>query len=242
MEANQRNYNALPHLNYFKVVHGPEGKTRTYREIMLLGSRYSLLTETDGKQLTPDRAREEQRRLDQARQMRTAESPEQREKRVSAYKRERQRDQFLLNEMVNAFEFRLSGEERLGRHDAYVFKAEPRRGYRPPDNRARVLTGMRGTLWIDKSTSQWLRVEAEVFRTVSIEGFLAQVQPGTRFLLEQAPISGNLWLPTHYSMKARARILFFFPKNSDEEETYFGYAPAGESAGPETIGDAAKRS
>lgn len=88
---------------------------------------------------------------------------------------------------------------------------------------------MRGTLWIEKSTFQWVRVEAEVFRPVSIEGFLAQVQPGTRFLLDQAPVSGNLWLPIHYGMKARARVLFFFSKNSDEDETYYGYATAEES-------------
>lgn len=55
---------------------------------------------------------------------------------------------------------------------------------------------MRGTLWIEKSTFQWVRVEAEVFRPVSIEGFLAQVQPGTRFLLDQAPVSETSGYPS----------------------------------------------
>lgn len=229
VQANQRNYSALPQLNYFRVVHQPSGGTRTYQEIMLLGSRYSILTEIDGKQLSPDRSREEQRRLDQVRQAREAESHEQRQKRVSAYERERQRDQFLLKEMVNALEFRSTGEQRLGLYDTYVFRAEPRRGYRPPNSRARVLTAMRGTLWIEKDTYQWVRAEAEVYRPVSIEGFLAQVQPGTRFRLDQAPISESLWEPAHFSMKERARILFLFPRNSEEDENYYGYAPSEQS-------------
>jgi hypothetical protein len=43
---------------------------------------------------------------------------------------------------------------------------------------------MEGTLWIDKKTFQWVKVEATVIRPVSIAGFLAQVQTGRRFELE----------------------------------------------------------
>jgi hypothetical protein len=41
-----------------------------------------------------------------------------------------------------------------------------------------VLTGMEGKLWIDEKTFQWVKVEATVIRPVSIEGFLAEVEPG----------------------------------------------------------------
>lgn len=226
VEANERNYAALPRFNYLKVERVPDGSTRTYDELMLYGSRYSRLVAINSEPLSSERQQEEQRRLDEVTRRRSAESAAERAKRVRIYEQERARDQLLLNEMARAFDFTLVGEERLGSWDAYVLKATPRRGYKAPDMRARVLTGMVGTLWIEKSSFQWVRVEAEVIRPVSIQGFLAKVQPGTKFRLDQEPVAEGLWLPTHYSMTARARVLFFFSKNSDEEESYSGYRPA----------------
>jgi hypothetical protein len=230
VEANARNYEALPRFNYFKIERGRDGINRTYEEMMLFGSRYSRLIAIDGEPLPADRQKQQQHQLDQTSQQRAQESPKVRAKRVAGYEQERQRDQLLLNEMANAFEFTLAGEEVLRSHEVYVLKAHPRAGYKPPNMRARVLTGMNGTLWIEKKTFQWFRVEAEVIHPVSIEGFLARAQPGTRFELEQAPVSGDLWLPTHFSMKARAKILFFFSKMDDQDETYYGYYPAAPEA------------
>lgn len=229
VEANIRNYAALPTFNYYKVEQGKDGISRTYEEIMLFGSRYSRLLAINGDPLPPDRQTEEQRKLVQVTQRRASESAADRAKRVSSYEQERQRDQLLLNEMANAFEFTLTGGQTVDGRDTYVLKARPRRGYRAPNNRARVLTGMEGTLWIEKSSLQWVRVEAEVIRPVSIEGFLARVLPGTRFELDQAPITESLWAPTHFSMKARARILFVFSKADNQDETYHGYYPVSAS-------------
>lgn len=223
VEANLRNSQALQRFNYFRVVRKPDGTSRTFEELMLSGSRYSRLTAIDGKPLPLEGERTEERKLEAERQRRARESPDQSAKRVDKYERERERDQFLLNEMANAFEFTLAGEEQLGAHEVYVVKARPRRGYRPPNNRAKVLTGMEGTLWIDKDSFQWVRVEAEVIHPVSIEGFLATVQRGTRFELVQAPVSEEVWLPTRFSMKAKAKILFFFSRTDEEDESYHGY-------------------
>jgi hypothetical protein len=88
---------------------------------------------------------------------------------------------------------------------------------------------MEGKLWIDKQTYQWVRVEAEVVHPVSIAGFLAQVQPGTRFELDKMPVAEGLWLPKHFSMKAQAKILFLFSHNTQDDETYFDYHKASRS-------------
>jgi hypothetical protein len=67
---------------------------------------------------------------------------------------------------------------------------------------------MQGKLWIDKPTCQWVNVEAEVVHPVSIAGFLAQVQPGTRFELEKMPVVEGSWLPKHFSTKMWAKSFF----------------------------------
>lgn len=226
VEANAINYKSLPQLDYFKVERGEDGRTRTFEELMLFGSRYSRLLAIDGQPLSPERQRDERTKLSKAIQARMNESPAERKKRVATYKSERERDQLMLNEMANAFDFKLAEDERLGPWDVYVLKAKPRRGYKPPNTRAKVLTGMEGTLWIEKNTFQWVKVEAQVIRPVSIEGFLARVEKGTRFELTQMPVRENLWLPQHFSMSARARILFLFTKRDEEDESYYGYHPA----------------
>ena len=63
----------------------------------------------------------------------------------------------------------------------YVLEAIPQRGYKPIDRDSEMLTGMEGTMWIDQKTFQWVKVEAHVIHAVSLEGFLAEVEPGTRF-------------------------------------------------------------
>jgi hypothetical protein len=69
-------------------------------------------------------------------------------------------------------------------------------------------------------------VEAEVIRPVSMEGFLAPVQPGMRFELDQVPVSEDFWMPVHFSMKTRTKVLFFFSKTRDVEAMYYGYSSA----------------
>ncbi len=135
-----------------------------------------------------------------------------------------------MNQLVQAFTFRPLGRERLGPHEVYVLEATPRPGYVPPNRETRVLTGMQGKLWIDTKTFQWVKVEAEVIHPVWIEGFLARVDPGTRFELEYAPVSDDVWLPTRFVMKSRAKILFVISHSEQADESYFGYSKAPEAA------------
>jgi hypothetical protein len=81
---------------------------------------------------------------------------------------------------------------------------------------------MEGTLWVDKNSYQWVKVEAVAVRPVWLGWFVAKVYPGTRFLLEQTPVTPRLWLPERYSFAARARILWR-QKDYRHSETYTGY-------------------
>jgi hypothetical protein len=58
--------------------------------------------------------------------------------------------------------FTLAGTQSVGAYQTYVLEANPRPGYRPNSAAAKVLTGMRGSLWIDQTSFRWVRVEAEV--------------------------------------------------------------------------------
>src|SRR5581483_8670044 len=126
---------------------------------------------------------------------RAHETPDQRRQRIDEYKKVRTRDRHFIEEFVSAFNFELKGEKKVDDREVYVVEAIPRPGFHPTDRESTVLTGMRGTLYIDKQTDQWVKAEAEVVHPVSIVGFIAKVEPGTRFVLEKMPLKDDIWLP-----------------------------------------------
>ena len=106
-----------------------------------------------------------------------------------------------------------------------MLNATPKPGYVPHNHEGKVLMGMKGRLWIDQVTYQWVKVEAQVVRPVSFFGFFARVGPGTRFVLEQEPVNDNLWLPKHFSVNVVASAFGFIDESSTEDDTYRDYRP-----------------
>lgn len=231
VEANNADWQAAPQYDHFERDQQPDGGTKTYEVMMILGSDYARLVAINGKPLAPEEQAQQQQQLEQVIAQRQSESKPQRAQRIAKYEKGRKQDHLLMEQLTVAFDFKLLGEQKLSPFEVYVLQATPRAGYQPPNTETKVLTGMQGQLWIDKQTYQWVKVEAEVMHPVSIAGFLAQVQPGTRFELEKMPVAEGIWLPKHFSMKARAKILFFFSHNTQDDETYFDYRKAPPPAG-----------
>lgn len=225
--ANRIDWNAAPAYNHFERDRA-DGGSRTFEEMMIFGSPYERLVAIDDKDLSSRQRAAEQEKLDAVIARRQHESARQRSRRVAAYAKQRARDHLLMDQLTQAFNFTFLGEQKLDGFDVYVLRATPRPDYRPPNLESQILRGMEGKLWIDKNSFQWVKVEAQVIHPVSMAGFLASVEPGTRFELEKMPIAANVWLPKHFAVKSHARILFF-DHNTVDDESYFNYhhpAPA----------------
>jgi hypothetical protein len=222
VDANQRDWQAEPEYSCSETVrNGKDAKT--YQIMMLFGSPYKKLIRINGKPLSSRDQKDEESKFQNAVRQRRAESPSAKAKRVAEYQKDRERDHLMMEQLTRAFDFRMSGRARIAGRSVYVLSATPRKDYQPPNTEARVLKGMRGTLWIDQQTSQWVKVVAEVMSPVTIEGFLATVEPGTRFELEKMPVSEGIWLPKHFSVRSHARVLGMFHHQSSEDDTWFDY-------------------
>jgi hypothetical protein len=234
-ETYEVNFQAAPQYDYFERDSDDGQGTRTYHVLMIAGSPHRVLVEVNGEPLPPELKAREQRKLDEAFASRRAGTPEQRAGRIANYEKERRRDHEMLQQFTQAFDFRLLGEETLRDHQVYVIQASPRPGYKPPNHYTEVLTGTDAKLYIDTSTFQWVRIEAVVVRPVWIEGLLAQVQPGTRFELDYAPVSEGIWQLSHLEMKSRCKVLFLFSIPAYDNESYFGYQKSSERHPEEKI-------
>ena len=198
---------------------------KTYKVLMIDGSPYNMVTAIRDQPLSPAEQAKEQRKMRSEVEKRQHQSMRERNKRIAKYNRERMRDHEMLKEMVDAFQFHLTGEAQVDGHSCWLLNAEPKPGYQPSDREGRVLQRMKGQLWIDKATNQWVKVHAEVVKPVNFYGFLAKVGPGTEFDLEQAPVASNVWMPKRFSVRVYSTALGFLNENSTENDTYRDYQP-----------------
>jgi hypothetical protein len=202
----------------------PKG-TKTYEVLMIDGSPYNKLIAVNDRPCSKEEQQAEEQKLRTEVVNRQKEGARERNRRISRYQKERAQDQAMMREMAEAFTFKLVREMNLDGRDVYELEATPKPGYVPKTRETKVLSGMKGTLWVDKETNQWVKVDAQVTRPVSFYGFLAKVGPGTGFELEQVAVGGNLWLPKHFAVRVNASALGFINENSSDDETYSDYRP-----------------
>jgi len=204
--------------------------TKTFQVTMIDGSPYNKLIAVNGQPLSSGQEQQQEQKSAAEADRRSHESPSARQRRIAEYQKERRQDHALMSEMVNAFDFKLTGEETINGRRCFVLDATPKAGYTPSSRETKVLTGMRGRMWVDTQAFQWVKVHAEVFRPVTFGFFFAKVKPGTQFDLEDKPVTGNLWLPSHFSMAINARVLVA-SRHSTDDETYSNYHAATDRTG-----------
>lgn len=65
-----------------------------------------------------------------------------------------------------------------------------------------------GTLWVDEKDHQVARMEAHFTDNFHVGGgILANVQKGSSFYFDQAPVNGEIWFPTQAEGHVEARVL-----------------------------------
>lgn len=227
VEATENNFREAQKYTFIEhdIVSKKDGPktSKTYQVLFIDGSPYDKPIADDNKPLSGEEQKDAEKKLQEEIYKRRHETVQDRSRRVAKYQRGQAQNQALMRDMADAFRFRLVKEEKLDGRDVYEFEAAPKPGYVPRTRETRVLLGMRGTLWVDKETCQWVKVEAQVMKSVSFYGFLAKVDPGTRFELEQEPVAGNIWLPKHFSVFVNASALGFLNENSTDDERYWNY-------------------
>ena len=199
--------------------------SKTYEVLMINGSPYNKLIAINDKPLSKAQEAEEERKLQAEIQSRGQESSRDRSRRIAKYQKERRQDEAMMREMAEAFNYRIMGDEKVNGHDTWVLDATPKPGYQPKTRETKVLLGMKGRMWVDKQSYQWVKVQAQVVRPVGFYGFIAKVGPGTRFELEQEPVAGGVWMPKHFAVRVNATALGFLNENSTDDETYRDYRP-----------------
>lgn len=194
--------------------------SKTSRVVYIAGSDYYLPIAIDDQPLPPDREKAELEKLKNEVRRRNAESPEARRQRIGKYKKQRDENDALVLDFPNAFTFELLREETVNGYPAYVLSGMPKKRTGSLTLAAKVLSGMRGTVWVDKQNFHAIRVSCDVVTPVPVYGILAKVLPGTHIEFAMAPVTDSIWLLSNLSMDLKISKLGLFKSTQVTRSTY----------------------
>jgi hypothetical protein len=151
--------------------------------------------------------------------------PAQREAYVKFERRRKERNE-LIDSTRKAFLFTKSGEEMRG--DRVLVKYEMTRNplFKPTTRNEMLFTKVRGTLWIDKETSELAKIEGHVTEDITLALFLAKVYQGSYFMQERYELMPGVWLPTYQQYDFDGRK-FVVPFSIHERAFYTNYRRVG---------------
>ena len=139
----------------------------------------------------------EQRKSDENLEKLKHETPDER----AAWLRKDQEDRSFLEEVLQAFDFQLVGEETVGGKPAYVLEVTPHPGYHADGKYGKMLSKVAGNLWVDKQDFGWIKVDGEVTQSFSMGLFVARVQRGSHIILEQTCVGDAIWVPKRLEVR-----------------------------------------
>ncbi|HJT90007.1 MAG TPA: hypothetical protein VJ732_19180, partial [Bryobacteraceae bacterium] len=205
--------------------HGAVQATRreTWEGLILDGEPYRRILERDGKPLSPEEQRRQEKKLDEAASRLSSETEAERQRRIEESEMRRKREFAFLSEIPELFDLRYEGEAVIDGRRVWVVSGEPRPGAQPKSRDARMLLKVRGRMWIDQATYQWAKVEAETTGTISWGLFLARLNPGSRLTFEQTEVNSRLWLPKRLLLNGSGRLALIKRLAEDEEIDWTNY-------------------
>lgn len=208
------------------VTSGDPNETAVSEIAPIEGTPYERLIGKNGRPLTPEEQRAENRKYQKTLRERENESPSARAARIHKY----ESDRAFIGDISDAYHFKLLGEETVEGRPAWVVQMTSRPEFVPSAPHAAMLEHIEGKLWIDKEDVQWAKAEAHVIDTISIGWILARIGAGTRFGVQQTRVANALWMPKRLTIVGMAHVLVFHARTLNEELTYSGYHEAGSAS------------
>src|ERR1700722_17601064 len=203
----------------------PEVKESTF--FYLDGEEVSTLVKKDGQLLSDDERKKEKTR--ELKQIETLEKEADKKEKKDAKAEQEGKDpnedeEVSMETFLRACQFVNPRRERFRGADVLVFDFEPNVEFKPHTLMEKIITKLGGVIWIDEKALDVARIDAFFVSDVKIAGgLLANVEKGTRIILEQEFVNNEVWLPTYQEVHVDVRFLMVKGIRADESTRYSDY-------------------
>lgn len=124
--------------------------------------------------------------------------PKLQQSRLKDQQNNRRRRDNVIKDMPDAFVYSYAGR---GPGGTIKLKFRPATNFQPSSRQSLILQGMAGELWVDPTTQRMVKIDGTLIKDVKIGwGFLARLNQGGTFLLEQSQGPDGTWHQTLLSV------------------------------------------
>jgi hypothetical protein len=181
-----------------------------YTFFYLNGEEVSTVVKKDGRALSDAEQKKEnektQKRIEEL-QKRQAKKEAKEEKAKEEGKSD-EKDEPGIEIFLRACQFVNPRRERFRGQDVLVFDFEPNPEFKAHKLVEKVVQKLAGVVWIDEKAHDVARLEAYFVGDMRFAGgLLANLQKGTSFVMEQAYVNNEVWLPTYEEAHVGVRVL-----------------------------------
>jgi hypothetical protein len=197
-----------------------------YTFFYLNGEELSTVAKKDGKPLSGAEQRKEnekaQRRIEEL-QKREAKK-QAREQKAGEEGKTDENDEPGIEIFLRACQFVNPRRERFRGQDVLVFDFEPNPEFKARTLAEKVVQKLAGVVWIDEKAHDVARLEAYFVGDMKFAGgLLANLQKGSSFVMEQAYVNNEVWLPTYQEAHVGIRVLLVKGIKVNAVTRYSGY-------------------
>jgi hypothetical protein len=184
---------------------------KTFRVLPTGAGHARIEIENYGRPVDPALYRRQLQTLEQTLAADLSPSGQARQKQAAEKRAKKAQDrEEMVNALRDAYHFSWLGRETYRGRTLAKIHFEPNPDYKPTSRNTSLFASVRATVWLDEAVGQLVRLDAEIFRDISIGGgVLGKVYRGGRFVLEQTEIAPGIWLPTLYDSNLSGRKFLF---------------------------------
>ncbi len=189
---------------------------------------YRKLISKDGKPLSPEELEKREsayrRRITEEQHKLERESPEDKRRREAKEAESKRKEDETLDEAFRLYKVTMLGREQVEGHSAISLAFEPRTDFHPKTAETKILAKMHGKAWFGESDQELIRIEVELLENVPIGlGLLAKIYRGTHMVFQRRRVNDEIWLPAESHVSGTGRILVLKGFRIDVETTYYDY-------------------
>lgn len=194
--------------------------TKVYENTPIAGTFVERLVSIDGRQLSPDEQEKEDKRV----KKQIEEAKKEQKKREQKKKDKDDDGDISILTFLKILSIKDAHRDKFRDQDVLIFDFEPRKDYKPKNFAENVVSKLVGTMFVDESAKQIVRLEARLSDSVKFGGGLvASLSPSSAFVFEQEKIRGEIWLPSYSEINFGGRVLLFVKVNQNEITRYSDY-------------------
>lgn len=183
-------------------------KSSTYEVIPLMDGVYRKLIKRNGKLLSKVEARKQQKKADaRLGKGKHLSASAQSKLALKRSKRERKETQFW-DEVLGAFHFYYLGLENHGGRNVAMLELLPDEGYKPSKKDFKILTQLKGRVWVDMLDLQITEAKLEFIKAFKIGwGLVVKINKGAILWVQQRKVQDAVWFPHRFELNLSGRGL-----------------------------------